>query len=664
MAELDLNDFARTLIADTQATAEAEQTSIPGTFTRRVLEDLELAGVVSNTFTAYHKAHGVEVYGYGLGEANGSLDLFITDFRLTQWEDKLTKAESEKLFRRLLTFARRCGSIRPNLDEHSDVRDMCEAVEKALADVPRIRLFLLSNRVSTSAAPAPTELGGIPVTHEIWDLSRLHRQATSGMIGEPIVVNFDPPLPCLSAPSSEPNHSVVLAVVPGQRLAELYDEHRTRFLELNVRSFLQTRGTVNRGIKDTLLKAPARFLAYNNGITATASHVDFVESEDGEYVAIREMRGLQIVNGGQTTASLHHVLVGMKGDLSQVRVQMKLTMVRPEHLAEIVPKISRFSNTQNRVSLVDFSSNHEFHVALERITRTLWAPAADGSSQETRWFYERARGQYADELSKATTPAAQRKFKVLCPTRQKFSKSDLAKYVHSWGQLPYFVSRGAQKNFAEFMIRVEESTPTVDLRYCQRVIAMALLFKAVDKAAAEHGAGSHKSLVTTYTMARLSLATDQRIDLDRIWREQDVTPALRAALDELCPRVMRVVVAANKHVGEWAKQSACWDAVSRVRWTVPETLADELLEQPVEMAAQPVGGDEAVDEVESIAVEEWDAIGQWAKETGNLELPERQLAFTVAKRLDTGELIPAAQAVQALHVRREALRLGFRPTSA
>lgn len=213
------------------------------------------------------------------------------------------------------------------------------------------------------------------------------------------------------------------------------------------------------------------------------------------------------------------------------------------------------------------------------------------------------------------------------------------------------------------MIRVEESPPTVDLRYCQRVIALALLFKAVDKTAAEHGAGSHKSLVTTYTMARLSLATGRRIDLDRIWREQDVTPALKAAMAELCPRVKHVVIAADKHVGEWAKQAACWDAVSRVRWTVPEALEDELLQQAVEGAAQPVGGEDALDEVESIAVEEWDAIGQWAKETGNLELPERQMAFTVAKRLDTGEKIPAVQAVQALHIRREALRLGFRPAS-
>ncbi len=147
---------------------------------------------------------------------------------------------------------------------------------------------------------------------------------------------------------------------------------------------------------------------------------------------------------------------------------MKLTVVSPDRLQEIVPEISRYSNTQNKVTLVDFSSNHPFHVELEKITRSLWAPAADGSGQETRWFYERARGQYADALARERTPARQRAFKTLHPLRQKFTKADAAKFEHSWGQLPHIVSRGAEKNFREFMIKLGEKAPTVDASYCQR----------------------------------------------------------------------------------------------------------------------------------------------------------------------------------------------------
>ncbi|GAA4993639.1 AIPR family protein [Streptomyces siamensis] len=667
MAELDLAEFSRSLVADVQATADAEGTTTPEAFTRRVFEDLEQAGVVSNTFTAYHKMHGHEVHGYGIGESGESLDLFVTDFQLEPLESKLTKAQTETSFRRLLAFVQRCrDGLQQHIDESFDVYDMCAAVEKALTEVQRIRLFLLSNRVGTATELPASEFDGLPVTHEVWDLARLHRHATSGALGEPIMVPFSPPLPCVSAPSSEEDHSVVLAVIPGEMLAELYAEYGTRLLELNVRSFLQTRGAVNRGIRETLLNAPSRFLAYNNGITATASQVDFVRGTDGEPTHISGVHGLQIVNGGQTTASLHYALSRDKADLSHVRVQMKLTEVAPERLAEIVPKISEYSNTQNRVTQVDFSSNHDYHVDMQRITRSLWAPATDGSGQETHWFYERARGQYTDELAKARTPARQAQFKKLNPTKQKFTKADLAKFVHSWNHLPYHVSRGAQKNFVEFMVNVDKAPPRVDVQYCQRVIAMAVLFKAVDRIAAIHGAGSHKSMITTYTVARLSLATDRRIDLDRIWREQGVTPVLEAAIHDLCPRVMRAVTTPleGNHVGEWAKKATCWDAVSQVPWTAPRALAAELLDHSLDEAALAggTGAEEgAGEEAALIPADEWYAIERWAKETRNLEPWQRQLAQFVGRRIELEQEVSETQAVQALHARAQALRLGFTP---
>lgn len=667
MAEPDLDEFSRGLVADVQATADAEGTTTPEAFTRRVFEDLEQAGVASNTFTAYHKAYGHEVHGYGIGESGESLDLFVTDFHLMPLETKLSKAQTETFFRRLLTFAARCrDGLQRHIDESFDVYDMCAAVAKALTEVQRIRLFLLSNRVGTFTEVPTSDLDGLPVNQEVWDLARLHRHTTSGSLGEPIVVPFSPPLSCVAAPSSEDDHSVALAVIPGQMLAELYAEYGTRLLELNVRSFLQTRGSVNRGIRETLLHVPGRFLAYNNGITATASQVDFVTGPDGEPTHISGIHGLQIVNGGQTTASLHYALTRDKADLSAVRVQMKLTEVAPDRLAEIVPKISEYSNTQNRVTQVDFSSNHDYHVELQRITRSLWAPAADGSGQETHWFYERARGQYTDELAKARTPARQRQFRRLNPTRQKFTKADLAKFVHSWHRLPYLVSRGAQKNFVEFMLRVEEALPRVDLQYCQRVIAMAILFKAVDRTAAIHGAGSHKSMITTYTVARLSLATDRRIDLDRIWRDQSVTPVLESAIHDLCPRVMRAVTTPleGNHVGEWAKKVACWDAVSAVPWTMPRALSMELLDSPLDEAALSGGtGTEsgAAEEAVQIPADEWHAIARWAKETRALEPWQRQLAQFVGRKLEQEQEVPEVQAVQALHARNEALRLGFNP---
>ncbi|MGC5020346.1 AIPR family protein [Micromonospora sp. DT47] len=669
MSQTSLSAYAQELVADVLATAEAENATAPDTFTRRVLDELEQAGEVENTFTAYHKALGLEVNGYGMNESLGTLDLFITQFSLQPEEGRLTRSQAEGQFKRLLTFVRKCREgLARDIDESSDVHDMCVAVEKALPDAPRIRLFLLTDTISAVSALPPTELDGLAVTHEVWDLTRLHRLASSGTLSEPIAVDFDPPLPCLATPETDRNYSVFLAIIPGQDLADLYGRHGTRLLELNVRSFLQTKGGVNKGIRDTLLHNPDRFLAYNNGITATASTVEFTELPEGGQ-AISRIHDLQIVNGGQTTASIHYAHTRDKADLSRVHVQMKLTRVSPDRLQEIVPEISKYSNTQNKVTVVDFSSNHPLHVGIEQVTRSLWAPAADGSGQETRWFYERARGQYTDALARERTPANQRKFKSLHPTAQKFTKADAAKFIHSWAGLPYLVSRGAEKNFRELMMRMGDNVPAINVSYAQRLLAKAILFKATDKIVAARDFGGYKINIAAYSIARLAEATNRRVDLDRIWREQRLTPALSAALDDLCAPVREVIVnplRGGTNIGEWAKRPDCWEAVLAIPWTVPDELAAELSDQPLEDSAPTASDDSAEGDVASVMVipaPEWFAVARWAKETRNLHPWQRQLADTVGRYVNNSWTVTDKQATQALRLMVEAQRLGFRPAS-
>jgi hypothetical protein len=548
---------------------------------------------------------------------------------------------------------------------------MCLAVEKKLPETARLRLYLLTNSITSVSSVPDSSLYGIPVSCEIWDLARFHRMATSGTLSEPIVVEFDDPLPCLATPETDEDFSVFLTILPGTALAGLYGQYGTRLLELNVRSFLQAKGAVNRGIRDTLLTGPERFLAYNNGITATASTVDFCPLAGGGQ-AIRRIHDLQIVNGGQTTASIHYAHVRDKADISGVFVQMKLTVVTPEWLQEIVPEISKYSNTQNKVTLVDFSSNHPFHVELEKITRSLWAPAADGSGQETRWFYERARGQYADALARERTPARQRTFKTLHPLRQKFTKADAAKFEHSWDQLPHIVSRGAEKNFREFMIRLGERPPPVDAAYCQRLIAKAILFRTTEKIVSAHQFGGYRANIVTYTIARLAHETGQRIDLDRIWREQRLSPALAAAIDDLCVPVHGVITRPVRvaNVTEWAKRPECWSRVLDIEWRLPDQLRDELIDLSAAAsrgrhAAQPSETDLShIAAVTSIPAADWFAVARWAKETHNLQPWQRQIAFSIGEYVSKGWNISPKQAAQAQRLMDEAERLGFRPSRA
>ena len=307
---------------------------------------------------------------------------------------------------------------------------------------------------------------------------------------------------------------------------------------------------------------------------------------------------------------------------------------------------------------------------LEKITRSLWAPAADGSGKETRWFYERARGQYADALARERTPARQRAFKAIHPLRQKFTKADAAKFEHSWNELPHIVSRGAEKNFREFMIRLGEHAPRVDASYCQRLIAKAILFRTTEKIVSAHQFGGYRANIVTYTIAKLAHDTGQRIDLDSIWREQGLSPAVAAAIDELCIPVHEIITHPNRgaNISEWAKRPECWSRVLEITWRLPDQLGDELIDVSA-VAARGRHAAEAsetdlaeITAVKSIPAADWFAVARWAKETYNLQPWQRQIAFTIGQYLTNEWKVSAKQAHQAQLLMEEAQRLGFQPS--
>lgn len=273
-------------------------------------------------------------------------------------------------------------------------------------------------------------------------------------------------------------YRVYLAIISGELLAELYNEFRDRLLEKNVRSFLQVKGAVNKGIRDTLRDEPDMFLAYNNGISVTAESIEIVRDENGK-PSIKSIRDMQIVNGGQTTASIYNAHKDKKtnANLSKVFVQMKISVITSsEDMEEIVPRISAFANTQNKIQIADFSANDPYHRRIEELSRTIWT-SAQGGLLPQNWFYERARGQYADMLARESTTLRRKKYKEQHPL---FTKTDLAKYENTWEQLPFYVSEGAQKNFRRFTVRmnVSKKGKLPDEQYYHNLIAKAIMFSA------------------------------------------------------------------------------------------------------------------------------------------------------------------------------------------
>ncbi|OBA65316.1 hypothetical protein A5633_04110 [Mycolicibacterium elephantis] len=662
-----------------EASEEGNEQGLPEAFTEYMFSVLTEAGEIDGATTAFYRSHGARASGFTLSEDESTLWLFLTDYRGSLQAQTLGKAELEHHFRRMAGFLERArDGLWKKLEESAPSWDMAHRLAEVWPQVAEIRLVVLTNAVLKARAPEPSELDKRPTHYSIWDLNRLFQLSSSGRAQEPIVVDvmsiWGEPIPCLG-PEGEPGvYDTYVLMLPGEFLASVYETYGPRLLELNVRSFLQSRGKVNRGIQDTIKESPARFLAYNNGISMTAAMVDIVKMSDGRR-GIASISDLQIVNGGQTTASLHYAKLKNKADLSSVFVQAKLSVVDPSLLMELVPRISEFANSQNKVNAADFSANDPFHVEVEKLSRTIWAPGKGATSDMTRWFYERARGQYADAYGRERTRARQRRFKLIQPLNQKFTKTDLAKFENTWDQLPWIVSLGAEKNFREFMLRLKRRGPSFrpDQNYFEDLVAKAILFRTAEKLIGALKLGGYRAQTVTYTLSKLLNATGQRVDLDSIWRNQELTPALADAIEELARVVHETLLtsAGAKNVSEWAKKEDCWKVILDIQWKIPPSLMPELNKGS---ARTKTTGAYSIDEhlsddereslelVTSLSAESWKALSAWAKQTGSLQGWQRGLAYSIGKLMADGRTPSRKQAVQGSILLREAIRLGFKAT--
>ncbi|MGC4804161.1 AIPR family protein [Micromonospora sp. DT233] len=657
MPDVDVSAFAHTLIEDVRAQADADGCDLAEAFARMMLDQFSLDGYTEDATVVMHRDHGVEISGYGLSSDDRCLDLFATAYSPRADEaHKINRPELDAVTRRLQNFLLRAVPGTPRRrNPSSEVLGMERAVAEKFHQVDRIRFIIVTNARSVVREPAMTkEIEGRQVVRELWDLRRLAAWAASGTQAEPIIAEFPDGLPCLTAPLTDGDYSVFLSIVPGADLAALYAEHGGRLLELNVRSFLQTKGAVNKGIQDTLRTTPGRFLAYNNGIAATAAEVDLERSSSGQTV-IRRIYGLQIVNGGQTTASIHYARrTGIAVD--NVHVQMKLTVVSPDRLDEIVPRISQYSNTQNKVTASDLRANNGFHIEVERIMRTLLAPPGPVHRSDTHWYYERARGQYADAIAREPTPARRAAFRALNPPDQKFDKADLARFEQAWERLPHLVSRGGEKNFVLFQGRLKDEPATVDKVYCRRLVAKAILFRRTDRIVRDQNFGGYKINIVAYTIAFLVHATRGRIDLDRIWRDQDLSSALRGAIIEVAVLVQKVITSppdGRVHVGEWTKRQECWNAVRDLDWQPSTTLEAELVDV-----------DTYTDDLQLIqgtVAQDWFDLVEWGRSTGSLDGADQRTAANIAEALRERWTPAGRDVLAAVPLMRRARRRGFRP---
>lgn len=666
--DFELDQYLKELYHEVNSLAFADEdgASKEDKFTEYIMEVLTEAGETEGVrLCRYEKENRWEniqfkINGYAIEEGYETLDIFISSFRDTNQLYRLGKPEFDKLIKWSTGFLNAAlKGYLEDIEPSSEAYGLAKLILEKRNDFIRVNLFILSNGVVPHEAPKKFKLKSIEditFNFHIWDAERLHRLSQSKYNREPIEIDFKETLgeviPCLEMPGENEFYECFLAIVPGNILAVLYQNYGTRLLESNVRAFLQQTGKVNRGIRDTIRHEPHMFLPYNNGLATTAQEVKTEKLDNGRLV-ITSVRDFQIVNGGQTTASLFHTAKKYKdADLSRVFVQMKLTVIKDEDKKnDTVPYISRYANSQNKVSELDLTSNNPFLQRLEELSRTTFAIDPEDSNKQTIWFFERVKGQYREALNKEPTKTLKAAFKLKYPRSQMIIKSGIAKYLNIWNQLPHHVSKGGQKNYNYFLKEAEKEfkKKKPSRIYWEDIVANAILFISTDKLFGRKnqdpiGDTNIKSYTVAYTLSYLHYLTNNRINLGRIWEKQAVDEALQIELKKGLKFVYEFLNTLDAAlISEAAKAEKTWEKLKeQTRHPMDMEVINRYLISDREYKLRYETDENDTEEINkyndlhkitNLGVKFWDGLQRYNINTGILTTYQDNIASTIRQKL-------------------------------
>jgi hypothetical protein len=558
-------------------------------FTEKVMDYMAEQGITFDANVCHFEAKvglfKVKISGYAVSDTtdeNGNpdrLDLFVSLYKGMNEIELLPDSDVGRAATQGLQFLRLCAKnqLSKKLDETNAVYSLATEVESTFKTLDSIRIYVITDAKVRTREYAPQDVEGKTVRIEIMDIQRLFNHWQQGRPRDELMVNFHDlcgtALPSVWVPGSDDGeYDYALTAIPGNALRSIYEKYGPRVLEANVRSFLgvSSKG-VNKGIRDTLGSKPERFMAYNNGIVIVADAAKLDKTADGS-LGILWLQGMQIVNGGQTTASIYFAKKkNPELDLSKVRVPAKIIVLKSEasDAEELISNISRFANSQNVVKQSDLSANKPFHRDLEKLSMRTYCPDGVG-----RWFYERSAGSYAVMLEKeAATPAQKKKLQTEIPPSRKLTKPDVAKFIFAWDQKPHLVSLGSQKNFQGFMAELTEredagENVAPDVSQYKQMVAKAIIFKTAHRIIRPLFP-AFQANITAYTVSVVAQLLGDGFDFERVWQQQAISSQLQKQIAIWAKEVDDVLHqgAGGKMISEWAKKPECWQKVSSYRFT-------------------------------------------------------------------------------------------------
>lgn len=657
--------------------------------------------------------------GYAMDETDGSCCIFIVDYHGKDGEESVKADEINAAFKKLRLFVEEATrhELYIEIDGNDQVVEFARDLFYDSESVTKYRFYLITDAFNRQRAKTIKDdtIGDKTVELNVWDIARLYELVCSsiqkesveiklsefGIVGIPCVkaVNYDNVTADIDVvpqydetenadnkkPANIVSYSSYLAVVPGQLLNDLYLEYGSKLLEGNVRSFLSVRGKVNKSIQATIKNYPEMFFAYNNGIAATATEIETVMTTEGPIIT--RIKDFQIVNGGQTTASIANTVLKAKKnenvDLSNLFVPMKISVFEHEAAEHIIPKISEYSNSQNKVDASDFFSNHPFHIRMEGYSRKTAIPSVNGNQFQQYWFYERTRGQYNQGKMKFGAGSSQLKqYSNKYPEKQVITMLDLAKYMEIYQGAPEIVSRGKQKMLQAFAEQIKKDWQKSDEQfnafYYRRVVALAIVYKKTDEIIKQSAwykeKRSYKANVIAYTLSLIFNYIHTRhkgyeLDFNRIWNMQDIYEELEDQIVILTQEVYEFITGPREteNVTEWCKKEACWQRAKSYAWTFNDPFAytlvsksEEKIEEKEEKSKQKLANEiDALKEILARGSEYWMQMLQWGMTRKLLSEKEVSILKMVINMNRTGRIPTDKQAKVVMQSRERLIKEGM-----
>lgn len=586
--------------------------------------------------------HVMRADGYCFDETDHSLVLVISDFQDSHDTDNLTMSRVDDLYWRMYYFLNEIcnGRMEDYFDDSDDILKVARLIRKRMnapADDPeqilKVKLYIITNKdlspdllnqnlletkirktkgqksVKTTKKIKKSDFEGKPLEINLWSPERFYEKEKS-LNNDPIVIDFETDyhsvgIPCIKGNIGENlGYEAYIAIIPGKLLADIYINHGSKVLEGNVRAFLGTSGSksVNSGIRRTINNEPNKFFTYNNGIATTAADVETQEIDGQLYIT--KIVDLQIINGGQTTASLAEaVLKKTNTELDGIFVPMKLTVIDDRETEneegvrfydQMVQAIAKYANSQNKVTAADLFSNDPFHIWMEKSSKRWLAPSAKYAIP-TGWYYERSRKRYQQELFKIRSVVDQKRFQAKFPKDQLITKEQLGMYLTTMAQRPHIVAKGKNFVIKEFNTIITQeyraNKAVFNEFYFKKCICAAIIYRTVDnyletnKDSAKkqtgfwYKAGGYKLDIVPYSVAKIlhSIPKGYTLNWDYIWNHQMVSPAFMREI-ELVTKMTNDFIC-DSHgiiVTEYCKKEDTWVTF---RDTVPYTPSDRFIDE-------------------------------------------------------------------------------------